>query len=235
MPKIILTMLFLILAIATISAETVYLKDGTILKGSIKEATNETITLVTKQGDLIIQKNDIDNIDYEEPNDEPQAIDLQESQIVFDQSLFTNPLSTLLSALLFDTIDINIGSSWALSKYFIIEFIDYIDFFLSTGVFATEMQIAAYINPLGKYLNGPYLGIVGAFTSFSTYLLPSAFSAMAKVGFQWVLKSRIFLGSYLGYAYTFSPYSFGSFKYGVQIGYAFNYKNMMKSLFPNRK
>jgi sRNA-binding regulator protein Hfq len=228
--RMVLSLIYIMMLAIALHAETVYLKDGTIIKGTIKTVDELEVILQTSMGDLVIQKADIDHIDYTDKQPPSEAEPQQVEKKILDQSIYVNPLSMILTPALLNMIEFNFGTMWAVSRYFLFCVNDYFDYIQLTSVLITEIQIGCYINVLGKYLNGPYFGIIGAITSSSNDALPIAFSIMPQVGFQWAFDSGMFMGAAIGYAYTFKPYNIASFRYGVTIGYAYNLKEFQNAL-----
>ncbi|MEW6557538.1 MAG: hypothetical protein AB1349_09315 [Elusimicrobiota bacterium] len=55
--------LFLVLT-TSVLAETIYFKDGTVIKGSIKSTTEDKLEVKTSMGNLTVLKDDIKKIEY---------------------------------------------------------------------------------------------------------------------------------------------------------------------------
>ena len=231
--RVLLFLVVLLLPALTLSAETLYLKDGSVLKGTITATDDTTVTMQTAQGQIVVQKSDIDHIDYNDsaatsPSNSPPP------KHTLDQAFFVNPLSMLVAPIVFDTVEVNFGAMVALNKWLLLGFTNYFDFGQATGVNVSEDQAGLYVNPFGTYLNGLYFGVVAAYSTFSTYVLPSAFSLMAQLGFGWAFDPGMYVCGFLGYSYTFPPYGIASFKYGILVGLAWNGRDLDRALFPGR-
>lgn len=66
MKKMIATILYFLIFAVSVFAETIYLKDGTTIKGEITETLQDSIKVKTKFGEMTIPKSDIDKIEYGE-------------------------------------------------------------------------------------------------------------------------------------------------------------------------
>ena len=58
-------LLLLLIGFSSLAAETVYLRDGRVLTGRITSQTRTDITIVTPQGPMNIQKDQIRRIQYD--------------------------------------------------------------------------------------------------------------------------------------------------------------------------
>ena len=212
MKKCIFTALFLLFSIMAFS-ETIFLKDGTILNGIIKDQNETQITIETSIGDIVVDKSKIEKIEYssEAKNDQDNP-----SRTYAKKSAFMwRPLPTIVTGIL-GGADFVFEGQTAFSKMFAINAI--VEIGSIDGIMITALNVGPQLNLTGKYLDGLYLGIYPGYLYATDYIDQMyLFTTEFEAGYQGVFKNGISWGAYAGYALSLSS----SFKFGLKIGYSF--------------
>lgn len=196
-----------------LSAETIFLKDGNVINGTIIEQNEDLILVQTNLGNLSIRKATIDRIDFSKTNI-PTEIDRTQKKVNNSAFLF-RPLATILSAALGFT-DFVFEGQTSFSRFFTINAIAEIGSVEEIFVFA--LNIGPQINMLGQYLNGPYIGIYPGFSRATDfYDAYTFFTLMFELGYQGVTESGFTWGTYVGLNFIDEM----TFKYGIKLGWAF--------------
>jgi hypothetical protein len=207
----ILSLVFILLS-SVLFAETIYLKDGTVITGEIASQDETTITVETSYGILSIDKKQIERIDYAETNSDRI---IEEKPLIKNSAFVVRPLAPIITALAGGSDFIFEGQT-AFSKYFALNAI--VEFGSISGVFVTCLNVGPQYNINGNYLNGLYIGAYPGYIYATNYYYElMAFSAMFELGYQGVTKSGFTWGTYVGY--LLAPNS--GVKFGLKIGWAF--------------
>jgi hypothetical protein len=193
--------------------ETVYMKDGSILTGSIISQNEKEIVLKGNLGEIRIDKKQIDKIEYDSELNKKGSNEIKKR--IANGGFMIRPLASILAGLL-GSNDIIFEGMTALNKKIVLNAIGEIA--TTEGLIATGLNVGIQYNLTGEYLDGLYLGIFpGYIYATDFYDEATAFSAMIELGYQGISKSGFAWGAYVGY--TFSVLS--NFKFGVKIGWAF--------------
>jgi len=74
MKKLIIGIVCFLFFATSVHAEVIYLKDGSVIKGTITRSSEEAITVKTSMGEMVIKKADIERVSYgeaEKPEEKP--------------------------------------------------------------------------------------------------------------------------------------------------------------------
>jgi len=204
----------ILLLIAALSfSETVYLKNGDVLSGTIIETKEKSIVIETQQGKLEILKQNIAKIDYSAQT--PSTLRDKNDALIW------RPLPTLVGAMMgyFEFVfegQTAFSREWAVTSIVDIGSID--------GLFVVSLQLGPQYRINGNYLKGFLLGLypgIGYVTDFIDRVW--FFSLTFETGYQWVFNSGFVLGLTTGGSYlSNSPYA-NAFKFNISahVGYAF--------------
>ncbi len=207
------SVMILLLISALSFSETVYLKNGSVISGTITERKEESIVLETQQGKLEILKQNIERIDYSDQT--PSKLRDKNDALIW------RPLPTLVGALMGYLEFVFEGQTaftreWAVTTIADIGSID--------GLFVVSLQLGPQYRINGNYLKGFLLGLypgIGYVTDFIDTVW--FFSLTFETGYQWVFNSGFVLGLTTGGTYIGnSPYA-SDLKYNISahLGYAF--------------
>jgi len=216
----IITVFVLIIISVNLFAETVYLKDGTVISGKIVNQNEDIVTVETTYGTLSISKSEIDKIDYgvTSNSEAPKG-----KEIVNNSVFMIRPLATIITGII-GGMDIVFEGQTAFTKSFALNAIGEVGSI--GGVLITGMNIGPQYNFASDYLNGPYVGVYpGFFYATDYYYEAFGFTTMLEAGYQGISKNGFSWGAFVGYFIAEIP----SFKFGLKIGWA--YPDMLVKLY----
>jgi hypothetical protein len=206
MRKVFLLIGFLCASI-NIFAERIILSDGTVLVGTIIEQNENEITITTNIGEVIVQKENVERIEY--------STNYENDKIIKNSCLVVRPLATIIAGIIGAT-DVVFEGQTAITKNFTLTSIGEIG--MVRDVLVTGLNIGIQYNFNGKYLDGFYAGIYpGYIYATDFYSQYSSFSGMIDFGYQGVLVNDFIWGAYCGYYIAEAS----AFKFGLKIGWAF--------------
>ena len=215
-----LSTVIVLVALCTVAtAETVYLKNGDKLTGTIVEAREDSIILQVAHGTLEILKSDIERIDYTETATDTSAGTAEYKR---NSAFIWRPLPTIVAAI-DGYFDLVFEGQTAFTKEFALTSIA--EFGSISGILLWSLQLGPQYRPGGDYLKGFLLGLypgVGYLTDYLDWLW--FFSITLETGYQWVYDSGFTFGLTTGGTYVGGNPYVNAFKFNLSahLGYAYS-------------
>ncbi len=201
--------------------ETVYLKDGSVLKGSIIAQDAATLTLRTDSGDLSVDKSRVDHIDYGAPEESQQSQNAPAAKnYLRNEALTLELLPTAVSAAS-GYFDLQFEGQSAFGQYFTINTI--VEFGQVSGLSLSACNVGPQVSLTGEGLGGLYLGAYPGYMELSDGRgnIAFLFDCYLRAGYQYISKGGFLCGAYAGYLLVPAASSTNGFKFGVSIGFAY--------------
>lgn len=201
--------------------ETVYLKDGSVLKGSIVAQDAAALTLRTDSGDLSIDKSKVDHIDYgTAAKNQPAPSAPAEKTYLRNEALTLELLPTAVSAAS-GYFDLQFEGQTAFARYFALNTI--VEFGQVSGLTLMACNLGPQISLTGGGIGGPYLGAYPGYMELTDNYGNAVFlfDCYLRAGYQYISKGGFLCGVYTGYLLVPAAASMNGFKFGVSIGFAY--------------
>ena len=205
---------FVVLLVVAVSsqglADTVTLKDGTVITGKVIQSNEKTLTVE-------ISTDAISKVEY----GEKEGTGATEPTSIRRTAVMWNPVPTLfLMAVGYGIFDIELEAEIAATGWLTI--FSCVDVASSTGELACNLRIGPKFRPGAHYLRGFFLGIYPGVFFVPSYPSSLAYDVTADVGYEWVLGSGLLLGLDAGVTYlNGGGYPMILYGPGFHLGYAF--------------